>query len=158
MTVTPPVRIRELRFTSLSIPFKVAFRHASAERDETSSVWIEAISEADAIGHGESCPRPYVTGETIETARAFFFRHEASIRARVVDLASLRSWMEEHGDAIDENPAAWCAIELAMLDVMARASALTIEDFLGLPAVANTRAPMRWAYSTAATPTPPAAA
>ena len=72
-------RIRELRFAVLAIPFKVAFRHASAERAETSSVWVESVSEGGVVGRGESCPRPYVTGETIESAQAFFSRHEAAL-------------------------------------------------------------------------------
>jgi L-alanine-DL-glutamate epimerase-like enolase superfamily enzyme len=122
-----------LRFAVLGIPFKVAFRHASAERSETSSVWIESVSEGGVVGRGESCPRPYVTSETIESASVFFSRHEAAIRARVVDLDSIRSWMAERRDELDANPAAWCAIELAMLEVLAVESRVTIEQFLGLP-------------------------
>ena len=126
-------RIRELRFTILAIPFKVAFRHASAERAETSSVWVECVSEGGRVGRGESCPRPYVTGETIEGAQAFFSRHEAGICAHVVDLDSLRSWMAERRDELDEHPAAWCAIELAVLEMLAIEWRLTIEEFLALP-------------------------
>ena len=55
------VEIRQFRFDVLAIPFKVAFRHASAERVEASSVWVEAVSNGALVGHGESCPRPYVT-------------------------------------------------------------------------------------------------
>ena len=126
-------RIRELRFTTLAIPFKVAFRHASAERAETSSVWVESVSEGGVVGRGESCPRPYVTGETVESAQAFFSRHEGGIRAQVVDVDSLRSWMAERPEELDENPAAWCAIELAVLEMLAIESRLTIEAFLALP-------------------------
>lgn len=127
------VRLRALRFTSLSIPFTVAFRHASAERAETSSAWVEAVSENDAIGHGESCPRTYVTGEAMASAQAFHARHEASLCARVVDLDSLRTWMDERRDELDENPSAWCAIELAILDLLAIESSVTVETLLGLP-------------------------
>jgi L-alanine-DL-glutamate epimerase-like enolase superfamily enzyme len=127
------VCIRELRFDVLAIPFKVAFRHASAERAETSSVWVEAASEDGAVGCGESCPRPYVTGETIEGARRFFSSHEASLREGVTDIGSLRSWMSERVEPLDRNPAAWCAMELATLDLLARRSGVTIETFLALP-------------------------
>ena len=64
-------RIEQFRFRELHIPFKVAFRHASAERSETETVWIDAVASDGGIGSGESCPRPYVTGETLATARAF---------------------------------------------------------------------------------------
>lgn len=126
-------RIRELRFAVLAIPFKVAFRHASAERAGTSSVWVESVSEAGAVGLGESCPRPYVTRETIESAQAFFSRHEAALCAQVVDLDSLRAWMDERREELDGNPAAWCAIELAILEMLAIESGVAIEGLLALP-------------------------
>jgi L-alanine-DL-glutamate epimerase-like enolase superfamily enzyme len=128
----PDPIIRSLICESLAIPFKVAFRHASAERAETSTLWVRAIGDGVA-GEGESCPRPYVTGESIESARAFFEGHEASLRADVRDRSSLQTWMDEHREEIDRNPAAWCAIELAILDLMARHAGRTIESFLGLP-------------------------
>jgi L-alanine-DL-glutamate epimerase-like enolase superfamily enzyme len=125
------VQIRQFRFQSLAIPFKTTFRHASAERAESSTVWIEAVGNG-LVGRGESCPRPYVTGESVDGARLFFDEHEAAIRAAVHDLTSLREWMEEHGDQIDRHPAAWCAMELAMLDLLAQHAGLTIESLLGL--------------------------
>ena len=130
-------RIRELRFAVLAIPFKVAFRHASAERAETSSVWVESVSESGVVGRGESCPRPYVTGETIDSAKAFFSRHEAALREQLVDLDSLRAWMAEWHDELDRNPAAWCAIELAILEMLAIESGVTIEALLALPPLAG---------------------
>jgi L-alanine-DL-glutamate epimerase-like enolase superfamily enzyme len=130
-------RIRELRFAVLAIPFKVAFRHASAERAETSSVWVESVSDGGVVGRGESCPRPYVTAETIESAQAFFSRHEAALRAHVIDPGSLRAWMDERREDLDRNPAAWCAIELAILEMLAIESGVTIEGLLALPRLAG---------------------
>ena len=130
------IRLEQLALSELHIPFKTTFRHASAERSETSSIWVEATSEG-LIGYGESCPRPYVTGETNDSARAFFNEHEASVRREVMDLDSLRGWMTAHSEAIDRNPAAWCAVELALIDLMARASRRTLEAFLSLTALAG---------------------
>jgi L-alanine-DL-glutamate epimerase-like enolase superfamily enzyme len=131
----PALHIRRLTFETLTIPFKVAFRHASAERAETSSAWVTAESDDGAAGHGESCPRPYVTGETIERARRFFDLHEPSIRASVVDLESLRAWTAGRQEDLDAEPAAWCAIELAVLDLIAQRAGVTIEGLLGTPPV-----------------------
>jgi L-alanine-DL-glutamate epimerase-like enolase superfamily enzyme len=130
------VRIERLALSELRIPFKTTFRHASAERSETSGIWVEAIAEGQT-GYGESCPRPYVTAENIESARAFFVEHEASIRREIVDLDSLRTWMAANAAAIDRNPSAWCAVELAVLDLMARAAGRSVESFLSLPALAG---------------------
>jgi L-alanine-DL-glutamate epimerase-like enolase superfamily enzyme len=132
------VRIDSLRLRELRIPFKTAFKHASATRTTTSSVWVDAIAAGRVVGHGEACPRPYVTQETIESARAFVTTHGESICHRVHDLGSLRSWMDEHLDDIDANPAAWCSVELACLDAFGRSAGETIEMVLGLPPLAET--------------------
>ncbi len=125
--------IQELRLSRLSIPFKVAFRHANADRSEGASVWVEAVSPTGATGYGESCPREYVTGESVESAERFFAEHQAALRSDIVDLASLVGWMAAHENVIDANPAAWCAMELAILDMLAKENDVTIEQYLSLP-------------------------
>ncbi len=127
------MRIQEFRFALLRIPFKVAFRHSSAERAETSSVWVEALSSGGLVGYGDSCPRPYVTGETTDTARDFFARHESALRASVTDLETLRSWSAAHYAELDASPAAWCALELAVLDLLAKDASVSVETLLSLP-------------------------
>lgn len=127
--------IRHMRLTSIEIPFRVAFRHASASREQTSSVWVESHSGIGAIGYGESCPRPYVTGETLKTTRAFFERHETELTTGVGGLESLEAWMRSRTAEIDRNPAAWCAIELSLLDLFAKDRGQTVEGLLALPAL-----------------------
>jgi L-alanine-DL-glutamate epimerase-like enolase superfamily enzyme len=129
----PSARLRRLVLTPLAIPFTVAFRHASAERSETSTIWVEAELEPGVSGCGEACPRQYVTGESLDTAEAFLARHDRALREQVVDLASLRAWMAAKGDDIDRNPAAWCAIELAILDALAKERGQTVERLLSRP-------------------------
>jgi L-alanine-DL-glutamate epimerase-like enolase superfamily enzyme len=129
----PQRTIFRLSLHELRIPFKVAFRHASAERTETSSIWVEALSGNGVRGFGESCPRPYVTGESIASARRFFDRQHLQLCGAVSDLPSLHAWMTARAPALDANPAAWCAIELALLDLMARERGQTIEAYLSLP-------------------------
>jgi L-Ala-D/L-Glu epimerase len=119
----------------LTIPFAVAFRHASADRRETAAIWVEA-RDGELIGFGEGCPRPYVTGETVESALAFVAVHQEAVSRAVVDLPSLRAWMAAHGDEIDRHPAAWCALELALLDLLAKRAGVTVDALLGLPPLA----------------------
>lgn len=149
---SPDVRIDRLRFSELKIPFTVAFRHASAERAETETVWIEAVGGNGIVGTGESCPREYVTGETLGTARAFFDKYEAELRVTAASLEGVRAWAAAHRDAIDANPAAWCAIELALLDLLGRQSNASIESLLCLPALAG-----QFRYTAVLGDAPPAA-
>ncbi len=125
--------IFKLVLNQLSIPFKVKFRHASAERAETSSVWVEAISNNGLIGYGESCPRDYVTGETIASVQQFFSQYQEAICQEITSLRTLRTWITKYQNVLDLNPAAWCAIELAILDFIAKQENKTIEQLLNLP-------------------------
>jgi L-alanine-DL-glutamate epimerase-like enolase superfamily enzyme len=122
-----------LRFHTLHIPFRQRFSHASATRDATSSLWVEAVGDDGRVGCGESCPRPYVTGETLDSARTFFAAVRDEVLAEIRDAASLRAWVTGHAARIDRNPAAWCAIELALIDLFARQAGQTAEAWLGLP-------------------------
>src|SRR5262245_44253971 len=124
--------IDQFRFRELRIPFKVAFRHAAAERAETETVWIDAFAADGEVGSGESCPRSYVTGETLATARAFTAAREAELRRDVTSLETLYAWVESHRIAIDTNPAAWCALELAILDLLGQRHAKPVEMLLSV--------------------------
>lgn len=117
----------------LAIPFRVAFRHAAAERAQTAAVWVEVRDEAGHAGCGEGCPREYVTGESVDGALAFVARHRDGLRREVSDVASLAAYAERHRAEIDANPAAWCALELAVLDLLGRAAGRSLEALLKLP-------------------------
>lgn len=125
----------KLVLNQIAIPFRVKFRHASAERSETSSLWVEAISESSLIGYGESCPRSYVTGESLESAQSFFSQHQDAICNEITSLSTLRAWAAKHQNELNSNPAAWCAIELSILDLLAKQENMSIEHFLNMPAL-----------------------
>ncbi len=130
-------RLADLHFHTLEIPFRQHFSHASATRTTTCSVWIEAVTAAGTTGVGEACPRDYVTGETLDTARAFFGEVRAEVLADIFDAASLRAWVTKHASRIDRHPAAWCAIELALIDALARDAGQSAEAWLDLPETAG---------------------
>jgi muconate cycloisomerase len=52
---------------ALRIPFVESFRHSATERRCSDSVVVRVRDEAGNEGFGEGAPRPYVTGETVET-------------------------------------------------------------------------------------------
>nr|WP_067293585.1 enolase C-terminal domain-like protein [Marinobacterium profundum] len=128
MTLISTLELRDLR-----IPFTTAFRHASASRAETESVLVIAKSPAGLVGVGECCPRNYVTGESIESVRRFFEAHARDIIGTVNDVPALLQWALEHKQVIDASPAAWCALELAVLDLIGRLQKKSLEALLGLP-------------------------
>ena len=78
-----------------------------------------------------------MTGETVESGAAFIRKYAGSIIDSVTDAQSLREWAYAYREVIDQNPAAYCAIEISMLDLLGKTSGVPIEDLLGLPRLAG---------------------
>jgi len=131
------ITINKITFKELSIPFNRAFKHSSATRSETETIWIEIQTQCGAVGFGEGCPRSYVTSESISTAFKFFNDHQYSIKENIHNLQNLKEWIALNQVAIDQNPAAWCALELAILDVLAYTQKQSVERLLGLSELAG---------------------
>ncbi|NKB49452.1 MAG: hypothetical protein GKS02_08815 [Alphaproteobacteria bacterium] len=127
------MRIERIDSYRFPVPFKQVFRHASASRAQAENV-IAAVRSIDGVmGYGEGCPRSYVTGESVASAITFIKRHRNSIVQRVRSLDDLRQWIDDHTPEIDANPAAFCALELAVLDLLGQAERQSLEALLGLP-------------------------
>ena len=127
-------RVRIARFSVFTypVPFKVVFRHASASRDRALNLIVAARAEDGDVGYGEGCPRDYVSGETIASGLDFIRRHAGSLAASVDDVASLEAWIARHADDIDRNPAAFCALETAILDLFGRVAGKRLEELVGM--------------------------
>jgi L-Ala-D/L-Glu epimerase len=119
----------------LSIPFNTAFSHASATRTSTHTVWVEARTRDGKVGYGEGCPREYVTAETLEGALSFIATYRTEWLATVHDVETMANWCARHSAAIEANPAAWTAVELAMLDLFGKIEGKSVEALLGLPPI-----------------------
>ena len=127
------MRLQRLEVSSFPVPFRMVFRHASASRARAENLIVAAYSDSGLLGYGEGCPRHYVTGETVEGGATFIREHSGSIIDSVTDVRSLRAWADAHREVIDRNPAAFCAMEIAVLDLLGQTSAVPVEELLGLP-------------------------
>ena len=133
----------------LRIPFRAAFAQASGRRDTTEAVLVRVEDADGRVGLGEGCPRDYVTGETLDGALAWLEeqRHQVGV---LDDLASLAAFVEAERPELDQHPAAWCALETALLDRMAQRREISLEALLG---VAEDR--RRFAYTGVVPAGPP---
>ena len=131
------MRIIELKILTFPVPFKVAFRHASASRARAENVIVVVRSNCGQVGYGEGCPRSYVTGETVASAIGFLRRQMPSIIAAVDGIEGLRDWIKANRARIDENPAAFCALELAILDLLGKVGDKPIEALLDIPRLSH---------------------
>lgn len=126
------MRIEKLAAYTFPMAFKTVIRHASASRREVENLIVIAQDHGGLTGYGEGCPRQYVTGESTLSGSRFIAEHADSLIAEVHDTASLRTWMDAHHDAIDANPAAFCAMETAVLDLLGKTRHQTVEEILGI--------------------------
>lgn len=127
------MKIRSLQIYSLNIPFKVTFKHNSAERATTQSILVSTQTFKNNIGLGESCPREYVTKESVQSCFAFFQKHQKDILNTIHSLDELKKWMFVNKEEINKNPSAWCAIELSLLDAMSKDRSESVEKTIGAP-------------------------
>src|SRR5262245_57342953 len=124
MSVMP--RVLQLELMSVDLPFRRAFRHSAAARSSSESLFVKCLTDTGAMGFGESLPRVYVTGETRDDAFALL---ETSILPRLIGMEfdSLNAVQRFLATCDGKSPpewvascvpqsAAWCAVDLALLD------------------------------------------
>ena len=126
------MKLHNLNIEPLEIPFKVAFQHSSATRAATEAVLVTAKTQQGISGKGEGCPRHYVTGETVKSAIEFFHQNKAEF-LNITSLQDLQHWRVENQSLIDQHPAAYCAVELALLHALANSNHQSLESLLSLP-------------------------
>lgn len=121
-----------VRYGCFLSPMRFRFKHASADRNDAQNIIVCITNKEGVAGFGEGCPRSYVTGETTQSAINFLAKYTEEIATASKDLSGLKSWVEANEELIDENPAAFCAIEMALLDYIARRDQLSVEALLKL--------------------------
>lgn len=130
------MRIEELTAFHVRIPLRKTIRHASHTRDSNESIVVRCRLEDGTTGWGEGLPRPYVTGETIDTAIAAFratdftTQFEGSLAdlpdtiARCRDLAIETPGGEDERDCFGNSLR--CAVEIAILDAATRVAGVPL--------------------------------
>jgi len=110
---------------------KTTFRHASATRSEGESIWVKA-ERGKFTGFGEGCPRTYVAGDDIESGIQWINDYCLKKDLSFQSLADLEQWVEENENEINIYPSAWCAVEMALIDLLAREKYFSVERLFGL--------------------------
>lgn len=117
------MKIINLKVYKLTIPFSLAISHNLAERQESEAILVVVESDNGFIGLGEGTPRQYVTEETlpgcVDAARKI---GRQLIRQEWEGSVALNQLLDKLAmqTVVQQNPSAWCAIELACLDLLAK--------------------------------------
>jgi muconate cycloisomerase len=154
--------IRQIDLYHVELPLKSKVRHASHERSASDSLVVRVTLDDGSAGFGEGVPRPYVTGETVETTFAAlssvdFAAHfgrpadYAGVVRRLEALVFAENAADPRGMA---GNAARCALETAVLDAYGRRFGRSVGDAVRLadvPGLQRTARPCRVRYSGAIT-------
>jgi L-Ala-D/L-Glu epimerase len=135
-------RIESMTIYQLRIPFHQSFRHALQSREESDAIIVKVTDGEGRSGFGESLPRSYVTGETTDSMVAHLRERLAPVIFAETFApgwetfeylqAALPQWTKvsnETRDVVAWN-AAFCAVELALLDWSLRADHCALADLL----------------------------
>lgn len=141
------MRIREIRFYALDIPFVSEFNHAAKSRSSSDTILLKVTMENGTIGWGEALVRPYLTGETVEEVQSALQQiipqvaqvdwmlslEKPTPLERLAPLArSLNEIIEKM--AKPSSVMAWnglrCLIELAVVDALLRDSEVGLAKIL----------------------------
>ncbi|HEX2928922.1 MAG TPA: enolase C-terminal domain-like protein [Candidatus Binatia bacterium] len=135
-------RIEDVTIYRLRIPFHQAFHHALQSREESDAVVVKITGRDGRTGYGESLPRSYVTGETTESMIA---RIRDYLAPKIFEASFAPGWetleylQAVHADWTRNDDcsvpvvawnAAFCAVELALLDWSLRADGCALADLL----------------------------
>ena len=125
------MKIISLSIQHLQIPMRVRFAQANNATQLSDSVIVKVATASGISGHGESCPRTYVTGEDVHTITN--------------DLNSIKTALfNTQFDSIDAigdyvclqlpgqiGLAAICGLELALLDAFSQEMKMPLVSLLG---------------------------
>jgi muconate cycloisomerase len=125
------MRIEEVRIHKIRLPFRADFTHALARSALAENVVVEIRGENDrVIGYGESAPRPYVTGETADSALKSIERlvSEKTFPWDLRGISQVWGFVDSLPGGKDQN-AAICAIEGALLDSFSRLQGRSLIEY-----------------------------
>jgi muconate cycloisomerase len=160
--------ISRLKLFKVAVPLKKVVRHASFERSVSENLIVRVTLSDGITGYGEGVPRPYVTGETLESTFAALEAHDwARMVGRPESFAQVVDRLESLTlPEIESDPrgmfgnAARCALELAILDAYGRRFGEPVGRAVDLAKVEGLRrfaGPRRVRYSGAITAESPRA-
>ncbi|MBW2173287.1 MAG: hypothetical protein JRF64_01320 [Deltaproteobacteria bacterium] len=126
------MNIRAINAYKVTLPFKFTFSHSQKDARSVDNIVVEILTHEEGVrGYGEGGPRPYVTGETQDSAIRGV---ESLCQAEqfpwdLYDVSEVWDFVDHSMEQTKHN-AALCALEMALLDLLARNEDRNILDYL----------------------------
>lgn len=125
------VCVASFEIFAVDLPFRRVVAHSAASRSTSDSVFLRCTTDTGVVGFGECLPRAYVTGESRDGAYALLrdrvlpkligmgFESYSDVKAFLADCDGKAPSGYVHPEV--PQTAAWCAVDLALLDTFGRA-------------------------------------
>ena len=125
------MKIRHISIERIRIPLKVRFSQANNSTHQSDSVILRLETEKGTVGYGESCPRPYVTGENAQTVIQDI--HSITDKLKTHQFSALNSIQTFVSKELPTQIglSSICALELAMLDAWSKEYQTSLLEALG---------------------------
>lgn len=123
------MRISQIEWKKYRIPLIEPFKISFAVVEFAEGVFLRVTTDNGLVGYGEAAPFCPVTGETPDTVVAILeFLKPLLLGKDPFDLEEIHAMMEHY---VYGNPAAKCAVDLAMYDLCGKASGVPVYKLLG---------------------------
>jgi L-alanine-DL-glutamate epimerase-like enolase superfamily enzyme len=136
----------EIAFTGIGVwravfPLRLRFSHHLASRHRAETLILTLKTSRGGLGHGQALPRPYLTGESLDSVLAAI-QDRLWPALRKIPLPAAGGWLGAletlrplHAQAETEKAlAAYSALDVAALDAFAAALGLPLPALPGFPA------------------------
>lgn len=138
MTEPTPLIIDSFECLPVRLDFRMGVSHSLASRSYSENCIVIAQSSEGIAGFGESVPRSYVTGESTVSVMSLLPSLCESFKGKryavpddlVRDLISLGA-----SETADNNPSAFCALEIALIDLAGKHWSLPAADIIGISTI-----------------------
>lgn len=125
------MQVSRINLYHVRIPLRLQFAQANQNTATSDSVIIRIKSQDGTLGHGECCPRRYVTGEDVPQVIETINSLSADLQAQTfTELDDIRQWVFAKLKA-GYGHAAICGIELALLDAWSWETQTDLMEALG---------------------------
>lgn len=130
------MKVAHLNASVIRLPFRFSFGHSIASRAYSDNLIVRVELEDGSIGYGEGIPREYVTGESIESAQEEVKQIALQLKGQAFDdFSSLEKliWriIEQSNLKTRRAGAAFCAVELALLDAFGKSAGKPLASLIG---------------------------
>jgi L-alanine-DL-glutamate epimerase-like enolase superfamily enzyme len=127
--------VKRVDIWHLRLPFLSPIKHNLATHEGSENLVVKVTTAHGLTGYGEGVPRPFVTGETLEGSLAFL-QKALALAAFQLAASSPQALMASLKDCQQrlptvDYPAAFCAMEMALLDAAGRTWGKSLTNLLG---------------------------